>query len=176
FLHCIPQSFSRHIARNNVLTRFRIRRVFTNFVKTFQQHTVGMGKLGSQEVVYKYISTLERLAPNFGVEAFPVFSLDLRPDGDGSGSYLIASRTQTPSEETSVWINRHMVEEEISTTVELYSEILPTFQGNDYIHDQNREAQSLDEQETAWNTFCDFPEISLISIQGINVCISRQDN
>uniref|UniRef100_A0A8C2ELZ3 Tyrosine-protein kinase n=1 Tax=Cyprinus carpio TaxID=7962 RepID=A0A8C2ELZ3_CYPCA len=100
FLHCIPQSFSRQIARNNVLTRFRIRRVFANFVKTFQQHTVCMGKLGSQEVMYKYISTLERLAPNFGVETFPVFSLDLRADGDGSGSYLNASRTQAPSEET----------------------------------------------------------------------------
>ncbi len=100
FLHCIPKSFSRHIARNNVLTRFRIRRVFTNFVKVFQQHTVGEGKLGLQEVVCKYISTLERLVPNFGIETFPVFNLDLRADGDSSGSYLNASRTQAPSAET----------------------------------------------------------------------------
>lgn len=27
-----------------------------------------------------------------------------------------------------------------------------------------------------WNTFCDFPEISLIAIRGENVSISRQDN
>ncbi len=27
-----------------------------------------------------------------------------------------------------------------------------------------------------WSTFCDFPEISHIAIQGIKVCISRQDN
>lgn len=74
--------------------------MFANFVSNFQQHTVGMGKLGSQEIMYKYLSTLERLAPHFGVETFPVFHLDLRTDGDGSGSYLIASRTQTPSEET----------------------------------------------------------------------------
>lgn len=27
-----------------------------------------------------------------------------------------------------------------------------------------------------WSSFCDFPEISHIAIQGIKVCISRQDN
>uniref|UniRef100_A0A8C1HI03 Tyrosine-protein kinase n=1 Tax=Cyprinus carpio carpio TaxID=630221 RepID=A0A8C1HI03_CYPCA len=159
FLHCIPQSFSRQIARNNVLTRFRIRRVFANFVKTFQQHTVCMGKLGSQEVMYKYISTLERLAPNFGVETFPVFSLDLRADGDGSGSYLNASRTQAPSEET---VNGQPTYEiRVSGSAGIWW----------------RKTSPPDEQEMDnWSTFCDFPEISLISIQGINVCISRQDN
>uniref|UniRef100_A0A8C2EQA1 Tyrosine-protein kinase n=1 Tax=Cyprinus carpio TaxID=7962 RepID=A0A8C2EQA1_CYPCA len=172
FLHCIPQSFSRQIARNNVLTRFRIRRVFANFVKTFQQHTVCMGKLGSQEVMYKYISTLERLAPNFGVETFPVFSLDLRADGDGSGSYLNASRTQAPSEET---VNGQPTYEiRVSGSAGIWWR---KTSGNDYIPSQNREAQPPDEQEMDnWSTFCDFPEISLISIQGINVCISRQDN
>uniref|UniRef100_A0A8C1KFU4 Tyrosine-protein kinase n=1 Tax=Cyprinus carpio TaxID=7962 RepID=A0A8C1KFU4_CYPCA len=167
FLHCIPQSFSRQIARNNVLTRFRIRRVFANFVKTFQQHTVCMGKLGSQEVMYKYISTLERLAPNFGVETFPVFSLDLRADGDGSGSYLNASRTQAPSEET---VNGQPTYEiRVSGSAGIWWRKTSA--------QRNREAQPPDEQEMDnWSTFCDFPEISLISIQGINVCISRQDN
>uniref|UniRef100_A0A8C2EPN4 Tyrosine-protein kinase n=1 Tax=Cyprinus carpio TaxID=7962 RepID=A0A8C2EPN4_CYPCA len=175
FLHCIPQSFSRQIARNNVLTRFRIRRVFANFVKTFQQHTVCMGKLGSQEVMYKYISTLERLAPNFGVETFPVFSLDLRADGDGSGSYLNASRTQAPSEET---VNGQPTYEiRVSGSAGIWWRKTSAQRGNDYIPSQNREAQPPDEQEMDnWSTFCDFPEISLISIQGINVCISRQDN
>uniref|UniRef100_A0A8C1KEH2 Tyrosine-protein kinase n=1 Tax=Cyprinus carpio TaxID=7962 RepID=A0A8C1KEH2_CYPCA len=166
FLHCIPQSFSRQIARNNVLTRFRIRRVFANFVKTFQQHTVCMGKLGSQEVMYKYISTLERLAPNFGVETFPVFSLDLRADGDGSGSYLNASRTQAPSEET---VNGQPTYEiRVSGSAGIWWRKTSA---------QRVKAQPPDEQEMDnWSTFCDFPEISLISIQGINVCISRQDN
>uniref|UniRef100_A0A671SCM8 Tyrosine-protein kinase n=1 Tax=Sinocyclocheilus anshuiensis TaxID=1608454 RepID=A0A671SCM8_9TELE len=175
FLHCIPQSFSRHIARNNVLTRFRIRRVFTNFVKTFQQHTVGMGKLGSQEVVYKYISTLERLAPNFGVETFPVFNLDLRADGDGSGSYLNASRTQAPSEETGN--GQPTYEIRVSGSAGIWWRKTSAQWGNDYNPSQNREAQPPDEQEMDnWSTFCDFPEISHIAIQGINVCISRQDN
>lgn len=48
---------------------------------------------------------------------------------------------------------------------------------NDYIHNKSGETQSQDEQEMDnWKTFCDFPEISLIAIQGVNVCISRQDN
>lgn len=99
FLHCIPRSFSRHIARDNFLTKFRIRRVFADFMRSFQQHTVGQGRLGSQEVMYKYLSTLERLAPRFGTETFSIFHLDLRPDGDGSGSYLNASRAREPLEE-----------------------------------------------------------------------------
>ncbi|XP_043090006.1 non-receptor tyrosine-protein kinase TYK2 [Puntigrus tetrazona] len=175
FLHCIPQSFSRQIARDNLLTRFRIRRVFTNFVKTFQQHTVGTGKLGAQEVMYKYISTLERLAPNFGVETFPVFNLDLRADGDGSGSYLNASRTQAPSEEA---MNGEATYEiRVSGSAGICWRKTMGQWGNDYIPSQNGEAQPPDEQEMdSWSSFCDFPEISLIAIQGINVCISRQDN
>ncbi|XP_077069553.1 non-receptor tyrosine-protein kinase TYK2 [Siphateles boraxobius] len=175
FLRCIPQSFSRHIARNNVLTRFRIRRVFEKFVSSFQQHTVGMGKLGSQEVMYKYLSTLERLAPHFGVETFPVFHLDLRPDGDGSGSCLIASQTQTPSWET---VNAEPTFEiKVSGSTGICWRKLSAQRGNDYIHNQSGETQSCDEQEMDnWNTFCDFPEISLIGIRGVNVSISRQDN
>ncbi|XP_067238624.1 non-receptor tyrosine-protein kinase TYK2 [Chanodichthys erythropterus] len=175
FLRCIPLSFSRHIARNNALTRFRIRRVFANFVSSFQQHTVGMGKLGSQEVMYKYLSTLERLAPHFGVETFPLFHLDLRTDGDGSGSCLIASRTQTPSEETVNFEPTHEIR--VSGSTGIWWRKLSAPKVNDYIHNKSRETQSQDEQEMDnWKTFCDFPEISLIAIQGVNVCISRQDN
>ncbi|ROL49500.1 Non-receptor tyrosine-protein kinase TYK2 [Anabarilius grahami] len=175
FLRCIPLSFSRHIAQNNALTRFRIRRVFAKFVSNFQQHTVSMGKLGSQEVMYKYLSTLERLAPHFGVETFPVFHLDLRSDGDGSESYLIASRTQTPSEETVNCEPTHEIR--VSGSTGIWWRKLSAQKVNDYIHNKSRETQSRDEQEMDnWKTFCDFPEISLIAIQGVNVCISRQDN
>uniref|UniRef100_A0A8C1DAG3 Tyrosine-protein kinase n=1 Tax=Cyprinus carpio carpio TaxID=630221 RepID=A0A8C1DAG3_CYPCA len=135
-------------------------------------HTVGKGQLGPQEVMYKYISTLERLAPKFGTETFPVFSLDLRSDEDGSGSHLIASQTQTPSEETVNSEPTHEIRVSGSTGI-----CWRNASGNDYIYNQNRDAQSPDEQEMDnWNTFCDFPEISHIAIQGINVCISRQDN
>ncbi|XP_003198201.2 non-receptor tyrosine-protein kinase TYK2 isoform X1 [Danio rerio] len=174
FLRCIPLSFSRHIAKQNILTRFRIRRVFAHFVNTFQQHTVGVGKLGSQEVMYKYLSTLERLAPHFGVETFPVFHLDLRADGGDSGSYLITSRTQNPPEET---INEPTHEIRVSGSDGIWWRKFSAqrSQSDDYSHSQNKETAALNEEED-WNIFCDFPEISLIAIQGINVCISRQDN
>lgn len=100
FLRCIPQSFSQHISRDNFLTKFRIRRVFKNFVRSFQQHTVGTGKLGSQEVMYKYLSTLERLAPDFGIETFSVWHFYVRNDGDDSGSHLMTSEEPVNSEKT----------------------------------------------------------------------------
>ena len=68
--------------------------MFSDFVRTFQKHTVGIGRLGSQEVMYKYISTLEYLAPRFGTETFAVSHLELREDDDGSGSYLNSNHAQ----------------------------------------------------------------------------------
>lgn len=87
FLRCIPKSFAKHISKDNFLTKIRIRRVFSEFVRTFQQHTVDKGQLGEQEIMYKYISTLEHLAPCFGTETFPVTRLELREHSDGSSSY-----------------------------------------------------------------------------------------
>uniref|UniRef100_A0A4W6BTP8 Tyrosine-protein kinase n=1 Tax=Lates calcarifer TaxID=8187 RepID=A0A4W6BTP8_LATCA len=84
FQRCIPRSFSKLISKGNVLTRFRIERVFADFVRTFQQHTVDKGRLGTQEIMYKYISTLEHLAPRFGTETFSVSHLEHREDGDGA--------------------------------------------------------------------------------------------
>lgn len=61
--------------------------MFADFVRTFQQHTVDKGRLGTQGIMYKYISTLEHLVPGFGTETFPVFNLELREDGDERSSY-----------------------------------------------------------------------------------------
>ena len=61
--------------------------MFADFVKTFQQHTVAKGRLGSHEIMYKYISTLEHLAPRFGIETFPVSHLEQRKDGVVSSFY-----------------------------------------------------------------------------------------
>lgn len=100
YLRCIPRSLSRHISQDNFLTKLRIRRVFAEFVRSFQQHTVGQGKLGAQEVMYKYLATLENLAPRFGTETFPAVSLTLNRDGDSSGSYLNDSRVEGDGEES----------------------------------------------------------------------------
>uniref|UniRef100_A0AAQ5XFA7 non-specific protein-tyrosine kinase n=1 Tax=Amphiprion ocellaris TaxID=80972 RepID=A0AAQ5XFA7_AMPOC len=99
FLRCIPRSFARHIAKDNFLTKIRIRRVFAEFVRTFQQHTVDKGRLGAQEIMYKYISTLEHLAPCFGTETFPVTHLDVREDADGSSSYSNTTYAQGASKD-----------------------------------------------------------------------------
>uniref|UniRef100_A0AAQ6A950 Tyrosine-protein kinase n=1 Tax=Amphiprion ocellaris TaxID=80972 RepID=A0AAQ6A950_AMPOC len=90
FLRCIPRSFARHIAKDNFLTKIRIRRVFAEFVRTFQQHTVDKGRLGAQEIMYKYISTLEHLAPCFGTETFPVTHLDVREDAPATHEIMVS--------------------------------------------------------------------------------------
>uniref|UniRef100_A0A4W4ED95 Tyrosine-protein kinase n=1 Tax=Electrophorus electricus TaxID=8005 RepID=A0A4W4ED95_ELEEL len=186
FLRCIPRSFSHHIARDNVLTKFRIRRVFSEFVRSFQQHTVGQGRLGPQEVMYKYLSTLERLAPRFGTETFSIFHLVLRPHGDGSGSYLNASRMQEPAEAEGVCgLPSH--ELTVSGTKGIHwRKLLPqraqenSYLGNDYLDNRKHRGQQVRQQEMdtveELKHFCDFPEISHIAIMGTNVCISRQDN
>lgn len=80
FLECIPRSFKKHISGANILTKIRIKRVFRNFVHKFQQHTVDNGRLGTYEIIYKYISTFEQMAPTFGTETFLVLSLELRDE------------------------------------------------------------------------------------------------
>uniref|UniRef100_A0A673BZR6 non-specific protein-tyrosine kinase n=1 Tax=Sphaeramia orbicularis TaxID=375764 RepID=A0A673BZR6_9TELE len=99
FLRCIPRSFAKHISKDNFLTKIRIRRVFADFVRTFQQHTVDKGRLGAQEIMYKYISTLEHLAPRFGTETFFVSHLEIRKDGDGSSSYSNSTHAQGVSKD-----------------------------------------------------------------------------
>uniref|UniRef100_A0A3B1K723 FERM domain-containing protein n=1 Tax=Astyanax mexicanus TaxID=7994 RepID=A0A3B1K723_ASTMX len=167
FLRCIPRSFARHIARDNFLTKFRIRRVFSEFVRSFQQHT--------------YLSTLERLAPRFGTETFPLFHLEVRSDGDGSGSYLNASRAHDPSQEMLCGQPTHEVM--VSGTAGIKWRKIScrraqenSYMENDYLAERREEgSQSRQEGETL-ESFCDFPEISHIAIMGANVCICRQDN
>uniref|UniRef100_A0A4W4EG50 Tyrosine-protein kinase n=1 Tax=Electrophorus electricus TaxID=8005 RepID=A0A4W4EG50_ELEEL len=163
FLRCIPRSFSHHIARDNVLTKFRIRRVFSEFVRSFQQHTVGQGRLGPQEVMYKYLSTLERLAPRFGTETFSIFHLVLRPHGDEGVCGL-------PSHELTV----------SGTKGIHWRKLLPQRVGLNSATRRKHRGQQVRQQEMdtveELKHFCDFPEISHIAIMGTNVCISRQDN
>lgn len=73
--------------------------MFTDFVRTFQQHTVDRGRLGTQEIMYKYIATFEHLAPRFGTETFPVSHLELSEDGDGSSTYSTTTHAQGVSKD-----------------------------------------------------------------------------
>uniref|UniRef100_A0A4W5QM70 Tyrosine-protein kinase n=1 Tax=Hucho hucho TaxID=62062 RepID=A0A4W5QM70_9TELE len=184
FMRCIPRSFSKHIVRDNFLTKIRIRRVFAKFVRTFQEHTVDLGRLGSQEVMYKYLSTLEQLAPRFGTETFLTAHLELRKDGgDGSGSYLNTSHAHGASDPENFG-PQAMHEVMVSGTkgiqwrkITVQKVCLPI-----RLFDWNRKSvkQSPLQQEPksfdTWTSFCDFPEISHITITGANVSIIKQDN
>uniref|UniRef100_A0A8C3AF84 Tyrosine-protein kinase n=1 Tax=Cyclopterus lumpus TaxID=8103 RepID=A0A8C3AF84_CYCLU len=99
YLHCIPRSFAKHMSKDNFLTKIRIRRVFAAFVRTFQQHTVAKGRLGTQEIMCKYISTLEHMVPRFGTETFTVSHLELRDEGNGSSSHSNATHCQCASKD-----------------------------------------------------------------------------
>uniref|UniRef100_A0A8C7IG97 Tyrosine-protein kinase n=1 Tax=Oncorhynchus kisutch TaxID=8019 RepID=A0A8C7IG97_ONCKI len=179
FLRCIPRSFSKHIARDNFLTKIRIRRVFADFVRTFQEHTVDLGRLGSQEVMYKYLSTLEHLAPCFGTETFLAAQLELRNDGgDGSGSYLNTSHAHGASDpenfgpqvmhEVMVSGTKGIQWRKITVQKVFLSVSLDVYQQSPL----QQEPKSSD----TWTSFCDFPEISHITITGANVSIIKQDN
>lgn len=88
FKDCIPRSFYRQIQQNNYLTKFRMKTVFKKFVQRFQRHTVSAGKLTEQDIMYKYLATLEHLAPRFGSELYPVLSLETSSEGEKAPLYV----------------------------------------------------------------------------------------
>lgn len=185
FQRCIPRSFAKHISKDSFLTKIRIRRVFADFVRTFQQHTVDKGRLGAQEIMYKYISTLEHLAPRFGTETFPVSHLELREDGDGSSSYSNTTHAQSDSKDDFKASATHEIMVSGTQGIQwrnVSNQKAPanTYFRNDYFS-YTRKTKQLSTQLNAntpskWTSFCDFPEITHIAISGANVCISTQDN
>uniref|UniRef100_A0A8C9Y7Z3 Tyrosine-protein kinase n=1 Tax=Sander lucioperca TaxID=283035 RepID=A0A8C9Y7Z3_SANLU len=164
FLHCIPRSFAKLISKDNFLTKIRIRRVFAEFVRTFQQHTVDKGQLGAHEIMYKYISTLEHLAPRFGTETFPVSHLELRKDDDGSSSYSNTTHAQGASKDDFLVPATHEIMVSGTKGIQWRKKT------------KQHSSQSNADTPNKWTAFCDFPEITHIAITGDNVCISTQDN
>uniref|UniRef100_A0A8C9Y4L1 non-specific protein-tyrosine kinase n=1 Tax=Sander lucioperca TaxID=283035 RepID=A0A8C9Y4L1_SANLU len=158
FLHCIPRSFAKLISKDNFLTKIRIRRVFAEFVRTFQQHTVDKGQLGAHEIMYKYISTLEHLAPRFGTETFPVSHLELRKDDDGNDFLVPATHEIMVSGTKGIQWRKVSGQKVCQNKTKQHS------------------SQSNADTPNKWTAFCDFPEITHIAITGDNVCISTQDN
>lgn len=60
--------------------------MFADFLRLFQEHTAVTGQIDTQIIMLKYISTLERLAPSFGVEVFHVSHLKQRGAWEESGA------------------------------------------------------------------------------------------
>ncbi|XP_065820545.1 non-receptor tyrosine-protein kinase TYK2 [Labrus bergylta] len=187
FLRCIPRSFAKHISKDNFLTKIRIRRVFAEFVQTFQQHTVDKGRLGAQEIMYKYISTLEHLAPQFGTETFPVCNLELREEGDGSSSYANTTHAQGVTKDNFTAPTTHEINVSGTKGIQWRKVSGQKAQANSYLRNDSANYMRKTKQQSSpteqnantpnkWTSFCDFPEITHIAIAGANVCISTQDN
>ncbi|XP_034396411.1 non-receptor tyrosine-protein kinase TYK2 [Cyclopterus lumpus] len=182
YLHCIPRSFAKHMSKDNFLTKIRIRRVFAAFVRTFQQHTVAKGRLGTQEIMCKYISTLEHMVPRFGTETFTVSHLELRDEGNGSSSHSNATHCQCASKDE--LISPATREILVSGTEGIQWRLVSeqkaqanTYFRNDYMRNKKQQSsQPSANTRNEWTSFCDFPEITHVAITGSNVCISTLDN
>ncbi|XP_015227583.1 PREDICTED: non-receptor tyrosine-protein kinase TYK2 [Cyprinodon variegatus] len=180
FQNCIPRNFAENISRDNFLTKIRIRRVFSEFVQSFQQHTVGKGQLGPHEIMYKYISTLENLVPSFGMETFSVTHLELREDGEESSSYSNVSQSADVSKDSFKAPLTH--ELMVSGIKGIQWRILKTQKAEDNSYHRSGYANMKTPKQTPsnppdkWTSFCDFREITHIAITEANVFISTQNN
>uniref|UniRef100_A0AAX7T1V5 Tyrosine-protein kinase n=1 Tax=Astatotilapia calliptera TaxID=8154 RepID=A0AAX7T1V5_ASTCA len=182
FLDCVPRSFAKHISRDNFLTKLRIQRVFKDFVRSFQQHTVDRGNLCTEEIMYKYIATLEHLAPRFGTETFPVTRLDLRDEDDRSGSCSSTTHAQCGSKDNFCGPISHEIS--VSGTEGIQwrkvSAQANNYMGNGYINYMRKPKQHSSQPDADtpndWTFFSEFPEITHIAITDSNVCISTRDN
>ncbi|KAI1884278.1 hypothetical protein AGOR_G00224790 [Albula goreensis] len=187
FLQCIPRSLAQLMSRESVLTKLRIRRVFSQFVRSFQLHTVGAGRLSLQDLMYKYLSTLENLAPRFGSETFPLTHLSRQSELGGSSAYLSSPPTTPPSTD----VTHHIM---VSGTGGIQWRVAPpqcktpvgeSTRKNSYVGKRSQRsrkrgktpAEPQDSDDSCkWTFFCDFPDISHIQIAGARVCITLQDN
>ncbi|XP_006631654.2 non-receptor tyrosine-protein kinase TYK2 [Lepisosteus oculatus] len=190
FMRCIPKSFSRQIQQNNYLTKLRIRGVFKQFVKGFHQHTISKGKLGPQDIMYKYLSTLENLVPHFGCEVFPTTSLELQTEGERAAFYVRDFWNLGPPgpEGCEPPDGRATHEVKVSGMEGIQwrvarREVSEGCGGGCHTRKSKRAKgrtklprQVEYRSEPQWSFFCDFPEITHIVINGYRVSVSRQDN
>ncbi|KAM9514158.1 non-receptor tyrosine-protein kinase TYK2 [Guaruba guarouba] len=182
FKECIPRSFCRQIQQNNFLTKFRMKNVFRKFLQRFQRHTVGTGKLTAQDIMYKYLATLEHLAPRFGSELFPVLSLDTASEGEK------VQLNGTHPEHPLLPKERAVTHEVLITgTSGIQWRAVPienteTCSHRGYFGKKNRNKEleakgsAPERDDPKWSHFCDFQEVTHIVVQGCRVSIHRQDN
>lgn len=187
FLDCIPRSFAKHISKANILTKIRIRRVFRNFVQKFQQHTVDNGQLGIYEIIYKYISTFEHMAPSFGVETFLASSLELRKEADESCSFSNTTHAQGISKDSFRTLATYEIMVTGTKGIQWRKLSTQKAKDNTYLRNgpnsymrmskqQSSETAGHEKASNMWKFFCNFPEITHVAITDANVSILTQDN
>ncbi|XP_009461880.1 PREDICTED: non-receptor tyrosine-protein kinase TYK2 [Nipponia nippon] len=190
FKDCIPRSFYRQIQQNNYLTKFRMKNVFKKFVQRFQRHTVSTGKLTVQDIMYKYLATLEHLAPRFGSELFPVLSLETSSEGEKVQLYVNGGHSQLEHGHALLPKDQPVTHEVLITgTTGIQWRPVPVESIENFSHrgyfgrkSRNKElepkgpTQPAERSEPKWAHFCDFREITHIVIKDCRVSINRQDN
>lgn len=190
FKDCIPRSFYRQIQQNNYLTKFRMKNVFKKFVQRFQRHTVSTGKLTVQDIMYKYLATLEHLAPRFGSELFPVLSLETSSEGEKAQLYVNGGHSQLEHGHALLPKDRPVTHEVLVTGTSgiqwrpVPVESIENFSHRGYFGRKSRNkelepkgpTQPAEWSEPKWAHFCDFREITHIVIKDCRVSINRQDN
>ncbi|XP_010292234.1 PREDICTED: non-receptor tyrosine-protein kinase TYK2 [Phaethon lepturus] len=192
FKDCIPRSFYRQIQQNNYLTKFRMKNIFKKFVQHFQRHTVSTGKLTVQDIMYKYLATLEHLAPRFGSELFPVLSLETSSEGEKVQLYVNGGHSQPEHGHALLPKDRPVTHEVLVTgtsgiqwrPVPIEVDPVENFSHRGYFGRKSRNkelepkgpAQPVERSEPKWAHFCDFREITHIVIKDCRVSINRQDN
>ncbi|XP_069460191.1 non-receptor tyrosine-protein kinase TYK2 isoform X2 [Ambystoma mexicanum] len=189
FKDCIPKSFCKQIQQNNYLTKFRMKTVFKKFVRRFHLHTVSPGKLSEQDVMYKYLSTLENLAPRFGRELFRVSSLEFPSEGEKGNLYMNGGRVLVEERLASAKEGSTMYEVMVTGTDGIQWKIMQQENTDHcnhrlYFGKKNRLKggrskpmhQATEKNEPKWSNFCDFQQITHIVIDCSKVSIHRQDN
>uniref|UniRef100_A0A8U7P2X2 Tyrosine-protein kinase n=1 Tax=Corvus moneduloides TaxID=1196302 RepID=A0A8U7P2X2_CORMO len=175
FKDCIPRSFRRQIQQNNFLTRFRMKNVFRRFLRHFQRHTVAAGKLSERDVMYKYLATLEHLAPGFGSELFPAFSLETASEGEKGPLCANGSRERLPIPRDFP-VTHHVL---VTGTggIQWRPVSVENFSQRGYFGRKsgNKEPEAPP-AEPQWCHFCDFREITHVVVKDSRICIHRQDN
>ncbi|XP_020654344.2 non-receptor tyrosine-protein kinase TYK2 isoform X1 [Pogona vitticeps] len=190
FKECIPCSFCRQIQQNNYLTKFRMRHVFRKFLQRFQRHTMSTGKLTEQDIMHKYLSTLENLAPRFGSELFTVLSLETISEGEKVPLYINGGNTHLENSHASPPSDSSATHEVLVTGTDgirwrpISAERLQSYPHRSYLgrkmktkdYKSKRTYLSGEQCELKWVHFCDFQEITHIVVKDYKVSIHRQDN
>uniref|UniRef100_A0A4X2M7I5 Tyrosine-protein kinase n=1 Tax=Vombatus ursinus TaxID=29139 RepID=A0A4X2M7I5_VOMUR len=195
FKDCIPRSFSRQIQQNNSLTKFRLRKVFQKFMRRFHLQTVGPGRLSERDIMFKYLATLEQLAPRFGTEHFLALTLALATEAERDLCYVNSSEqgpTVPPGATLSLADQAPTHEVLVMGTSGIHWRLLQVEDPDlDLNHPRSsfgkkskaREAESrklsqlpTERKESPWIYFCDFQDITHVVVKENNVSIHRQDN
>ncbi|XP_051632508.1 non-receptor tyrosine-protein kinase TYK2-like isoform X2 [Manacus candei] len=192
FRDCLPRSFQRQIQQNSLLTRLRMRSVFRRFLRRFQRHTVGAGRLSERDLMAKYLATLELLAPRFGSELFPALALDTAAEGDKGPPCANGAPPEPGTEPGQAPIPRdppvthHVL---VSGTAGIQWRPAPPegaepFSQRGYFgrrgrtkdSDPKAPARPPEPNEPPWCHFCDFREITHVVVKESRISIHRQDN